>query len=404
MPEAKHAEIRTSPRLTRCTALQNGGTAAHEQGERCAARSEAPAANVATVLPVEDRHCIAWRGRADTTRARAVVRRVHDVEGMTVSVVIPTYNRAHTVLDAVRSVLRQTYRDLELIVVDDGSTDDTAPRLAAERDPRVGVIMGHHAGVSAARNLGVSKASGELIAFLDSDDLWHPDKLAAEVDFLTRHPEVHAVFTDLEKRHGDRVYPSFMRQTAVFSRRLAHAAYPDGLIIEARDMRLCLLEEVPIKPSALTLRRTAFDAAGGFDETWSSSEDWEFLLRLARDHRFAYLDRPLAVLTISPDSLHILDQSRGERAMIRLLVRERAALGDDAEALAAVGRGLVSRIKHFAWHHADAGSPRRAAAVFLRGFVLTGDVGLLARAIAVWLPGLITRATSRPARRAFARS
>jgi len=317
---------------------------------------------------------------------------------MTVSVVIPTYNRAHTVLDAVRSVLSQGFRDLELIVVDDGSTDDTAARLAAVSDPRLRVIMGRHAGVSAARNLGVSKASGTLVSFLDSDDLWHPDKLAAEVAFLARHPEVHAVFTDLEKRHGAQVFPSFMRETAVFARRLEHAAYPQGLVLEARDMRLCLLEEVPIKPSALTMRRAAFDAVGGFDETWSSSEDWEFLLRLAREHRFAYLDRPLAVLHISPDSLHILDQSRGERAMIRLLARERAELGDDVEALAAVRRGLVSRIKHFAWHYADAGSRRRASAVFFRGFALTGDLGLLARAFAVWLPRLSPRAVSPEAK------
>ena len=315
---------------------------------------------------------------------------------MTVSVVIPTYNRAHTVIDAVRSVLRQTHRDLELIVVDDGSTDDTAARLETVADPRMRVIMGRHAGVSAARNLGVSKASGQLVSFLDSDDLWHPDKLAAEVAFLTRHPEVHAVFTDLEKRHGEQVFPSFMRETAVFSRRLRGLAYPDGLVLEAREMRLCLLEEVPIKPSALTLRRAAFDAVGGFDESWSSSEDWEFLLRLAREHRFGYLDRPLAVLYISPDSLHILDQSRGETAMIRLLARERARLGDDVEALAAVRRGLVSRIKHFAWYYADAGSRRRACVVFFRGFRLTADLGLLARAVAVWLPRYAVRVTPPP--------
>src|SRR5919108_386145 len=188
-------------------------------------------------------------------RRRGLVRLLHNAGSMTVSVVIPTYNRAHTVLDAVWSVLTQRFRDLELVVVDDGSTDDTAARLAAVDDPRLQVIMGRHAGVSAARNLGVAKASGELVAFLDSDDLWHPEKLACEVAFLTRHPEVDAVFTDLEKRHGEQVFPSFMRETAVFSRRLAGAAYPDGLVLEARDMRLCLLEEVPIKPSALTLRR-----------------------------------------------------------------------------------------------------------------------------------------------------
>ena len=310
---------------------------------------------------------------------------------MTVSVVIPTYNRAHTVLEAVRSVLAQSHRDLELIVVDDGSTDDTDAQLAAIADPRLRAIMGRHAGVSAARNLGVSQASGDIIAFLDSDDAWHPDKLATDVAFLARHPRVDVVFTDLEKRHGDEIFPSFMRQTAVFSRRLSGVAHPDGLVLEAREMRLCLLEEVPIKPSALTLRRAAFEAVGGFDESWSSSEDWEFLLRLARRHRFGYVDRPLAVLYISRDSLHILDQSRGESAMIRLLVRERADLDGDVEALAAVRRGLVSRIKHFAWHYADSGNRGRAAGVFVHGFRLTGDLGLLARAAAVWLPRLQAR-------------
>ena len=314
-----------------------------------------------------------------------VVRLLHPQVVMTVSVVIPTYNRAHTVLDAVHSVLAQRFGDLELIVVDDGSTDDTARRLATVTDPRLQYVVGEHAGVSAARNLGVHKASGELIAFLDSDDRWYPDKLACEVGFLRRHPEVDVVFSDLEKRHGDAVFPSFMRQTSVFSRRLRHASYPDGLVLEPRDVRLTLLEEVPIKPSALTMRRAAFEAVGGFDESWSSSEDWEFLLRLSRHHRFAYLDRPLAVLTISPDSLHLTDKRWGETAMIRLLAREREALAGDPEALAAVRRGLVSRVKHFAWHHSDAGYRCRACAVYLHGFALTGDVGLLARAVATLL-------------------
>jgi len=305
---------------------------------------------------------------------------------MTVSVVIPTYNRAPTVVDAIRSVLAQRFGDLELMVVDDGSTDDTAARVAAIADPRLRYVRGRHAGVSAARNLGVSRTTGELVAFLDSDDLWHADKLACETAFLARHPEVDAVFTDLEKRHGDRVYPSFMRQTAVFSRRLHDAAYPDGLVLEPGEMRLCLLEEVPIKPSALTVRRRVFERVGGFDETWSSSEDWEFLLRLARTHRFAYLDRPLAVLFISPDSLHIVDQSRGEAAMLRLLAQEQSGLDGDIVAQAAVRRGLVRRTLHFAWHHIDHGRRLPAFRIYLHGFALTGDLGLFARALAVWLP------------------
>lgn len=305
---------------------------------------------------------------------------------MKVSVVIPTYNRAHSVVDAISSVLAQRHGDLELIVVDDGSTDDTAARVAAIRDRRLHYVRGHHEGVSAARNLGVKRAGGALVAFLDSDDLWRRDKLVCEVGVLVHHPEVDVVFSDLEKRDGDRVYASFMRETAVFSRRLCGVSYPDALVLEAREMQLCLLEEVPVKPSALVVRREAFERVGGFDETWTSSEDWEFLLRLSRDHRFAYLDRPLAVLFISPDSLHILDQSRGEEAMIRLLLREQQRLVGDREALAAVRRGLVTRIKHCAWHHIDHGRRARACRVYLRGFACTGDVGLLLRAGAAWMP------------------
>jgi len=310
---------------------------------------------------------------------------VHAFTDMTVSVVIPTYNRAGTVLDAVQSVLAQEFADLELIVVDDGSTDDTAARLAAIPDPRLRCVRGEHAGVSAARNLGVSHAKGALVSFLDSDDLWRPDKLAREIAVLGTHPEVDAVFSDLEKRQGDQVFPSFMRQTAVFSRRLSTAA-GRVVVLEPREVHLCLLEEVPIKPSALTLRRDVFTRAGGFDESWTSSEDWELLLRLSRVHRFAYVDRPLAVLRVSADSLHLTDQARGETAMIRLLARERAGLTGDPEALAAVRRGLVTRVKHFGWHYVDRGERGRACRVFLKGFVLTGSAGLAARALAVWLP------------------
>lgn len=321
-----------------------------------------------------------------------MVRDVHTCGRMKVSVVIPTYNRAPLIVDAVASVLAQRHTDLEVVVVDDGSTDDTAVRIAAIRDPRLAYVRAGHAGVSAARNLGVARTAGDLVAFLDSDDFWQRDKLACEVALLARHPEVDVVFSDLEKRHRDRVYGSFMRETAVFSRRLRGASYPDGLVLSPREMQLCLLEEVPIKPSALVLRRAAFERIGGFDEAWTSSEDWEFLLRLARDHRFAYLDRPLAVLFVSPDSLHIMDQARGEEAMIRLLAREQERLAGDRTALAAVRRGLVTRVKHCGWHHINHGRRTRACGVYLRGFALTGHAGLLVRALAAWIPGALPAA------------
>ncbi|MGH7389755.1 MAG: glycosyltransferase family 2 protein, partial [Candidatus Rokuibacteriota bacterium] len=319
---------------------------------------------------------------------------------MRVSVVIPTYNRAAVVGGAVESVLAQRWRDLELLVVDDGSTDDTEARVGSVRDPRLRYVRRPHAGVSAARNAGVALATGPLIAFLDSDDRWKPDKLEREVDFLARYPGVHAVFSDLEKHDGEVFVPSFMRESPLFGRWLGEAAYPDGVVVPRRQMFLFLLQEVFVKPSALTLRRDAFVKTGGFDEAWSSSEDWDFLLRFAKGATFGYLDRPLAVLRLSTDSLHRVDQPRGETAMLRLLARERRALRGDREAVVAVQRGLRERVKSYAWYYDDAGRPLPAARVYLRGFRLTGDLRLLVRAAGVWVPQDVRRRLLDGARRA----
>lgn len=315
---------------------------------------------------------------------------------MKVSVIIPTYNRGHVVGQAIESVLAQTYRNFEVLVVDDGSVDDTARRLPSwteggDRARRVRYLRRPHRGVAAARNAGVAAAAGSVVSFLDSDDLWKPDKLEHEVGFLLRHPDADAVFSDLEKQDGRLFLPSFMRASPVFARRLSGLAPGQEVVLSGRAMYLALLQEAFVKPSALTLRRGAFERAGGFDESWSSCEDWEFLLRFAKRARFGYIDRPLAVLRLSPDSLHRVDQPRGEAAMLALLAREREALQGDREARAAVERGLRERVKSFAWYYEGAGRRWRATGVFLRGFRVTGDPELLARAAVPWMPFALRR-------------
>ncbi len=311
---------------------------------------------------------------------RAAEERVH------VTVVIPTYNRGHVVARAAASALAQTHDDLDVLVVDDGSTDDTADRLKTIGDGRLHYVLRPHAGVSATRNAGVKLATGEFISFLDSDDEWKPHKLQCELAFFKQHPELDAVFTDLEKYDGDVFVPSFMRASPLFSRRLTDVRHRDGIVVPSREMYLYLLQEVFVKPSALTMRLEAFRCAGGFDERWSSSEDWEFLLRFAKWGRFGYIDEPLVVLRISRDSLHRVDQPRGETAMLGLLVRERDALAGDSQALAAVRRGLRERVKQFAWYYEDRGQRTTAIGIYLRGFRLMRDPELLVRAAAVWLP------------------
>src|SRR5919109_1977513 len=222
---------------------------------------------------------------------------------VTVSVVIPTHNRGRVVVQAIESALAQTYRQLEVIVVDDGSTDDPAARVGCVRDARVRYLRRSHAGVSAARNAGIAAATGDLVAFLDSDDLWKPDKVEAETAALARYPSAGGVFSDLEKLDGATFVPSFMRRTRVFSRLLAERAYPERLLVSRRALYLCLLQEVPIKTPALIVRRSALARVGGFDEGWRSAEDWEFLLRFARRASLLYVDTALAVIRILPDSL-----------------------------------------------------------------------------------------------------
>src|SRR5438309_7112016 len=295
-----------------------------------------------------------------------------------VSVIIPTFNRATLVLHAIDSVIGQTYRNFELIVVDDGSTDDTVERLRRIVDRRLSVVPISHGGVSAARNAGLAVARGALISFLDSDDLWLSHKLASEVDFLVRHPDVGVVFGDLEKYDGVQHVASFMRTTDVFSNRLP-TARTDGFVLSPREMYLCLLQEVPVKTPATTVRRDVLQAVGEFNELWTSSEDWELLLRLARVTAFGYIDRPLAVIRISPDSLHHLDQERGDRAMLHLLA-ERRRQAADAETRKAAARGIVRRSKHLGWYYIDSGRRIEGATTYMRSLLITGEPSLLLRA------------------------
>ena len=165
------------------------------------------------------------------------------------SVVIPTYNRLPRVKDAVESVLKQTYRDFEFWVVDDGSTDGTGEALRAFGN-KIQYIFQDNKGVSAARNLGARISRGKYLAFLDSDDLWEPKKLETQVRCMEANPQFPLCYTDeVWIRKGIRVNP-----------RKRHAKY-SGWIFE-KCLPLCI-----ISPSSVLMKRSLFDEIGGFDET-----------------------------------------------------------------------------------------------------------------------------------------
>jgi glycosyltransferase involved in cell wall biosynthesis len=203
-----------------------------------------------------------------------------------VTTIIPTYNRAARVLEAIRSVLAQSYTDHEVVVVDDGSTDDTEAAIRREFGERVRYVYKQNGGVSAARNHGIEHAKGELIAFLDSDDQWMPDKLARQIDFLDRHPSYGMVLTELL------VVMSDGRETV--GRRRASLPVNGWILSDVlRDPRLA--------PSSVLVRRAVLDAVGGFDPGLVTAEDLDMHLRIALEYPIGLIDEPLVRYSLDGD-------------------------------------------------------------------------------------------------------
>lgn len=194
-----------------------------------------------------------------------------------VSVIIPTYNRGWIIKEAVDSVLSQNFVDFELIVVDDGSTDNTRDILDAYKND-IKVFRYNNQGVSAARNRGIAQASGKFIAFLDSDDLWMPNKLSMQVDFFNTNKEALICQTEeIWIRNNVRVNPKKRHKKL------------SGMIFEP-SLCLCM-----VSPSAVMIKRELFEAVGLFDESLPACEDYDLWLRISSGYPVYLIDTPLII-------------------------------------------------------------------------------------------------------------
>lgn len=304
-----------------------------------------------------------------------------------VSVIITTYNYGHMLAESIDSVMTQDYDDFELIVVDDGSTDNTSEVVSRYGD-RIRYVRQDHSGIAAARNHGIAEAKADLIAFQDADDLWAPNTLSLRVQSIKRHPELGLVFGDaIVLRDGEIVVHSFLKERAVL-RTLDTVCERGYLRIISESAFPALLKERFIPIPSIIIPKQRFDEVGPWDASFEGVEDYEFYLRLSKRFRLGYLDRVLVTCRIHGANVSCSVSKQNERR-INLLRR----FEDDPQLSPSDRRALRRRLSELhvesAWHEKEEGRIRAARSSYMRAWSYNrGRFGALLRSCALAvLPG-----------------
>jgi len=283
----------------------------------------------------------------------------------TFTIVVPAYNASEFVTATLESALNQTFSDFEVIVVDDGSTDETAARVQefVRRDSRIRLIHQSNGGIAAARNAALADGTGEFFALLDSDDIWFPDCLAQLLDVLRRRPEIDVLSANCLNMGG---------------REDGKPLRPVG---QDRVIDLTLLDLIRFEDSVCILsafRRTLVDAIGSFDSALGSSEDYDYWLRAAAaGFGISFSPTPLGQYRRRPDSV-----SANLRVMIasieQCLHKLRASCEDRPEITEAIDRKLVALKQRVLLESAKQALARRDHVA------LTADLAALHRLTGAW--------------------
>jgi len=247
-----------------------------------------------------------------------------------ISVIIPSYNYAHLIRESLDSALAQTFTDTEIIVVDDGSTDQTREVLAPYLD-RITYHFQQNQGLAAARNTGTRLARGKFITYLDADDIWYPDNLRIKHEILTRYPELGGVFSDflifsslgVSHERGTKVlYPFFGRTGQAFGDIFQHTS--EVRIDGERSARVfygnafdSLFWGNFILPTTMLVNRSCIQKVGDFRSHMRNQEDYEYWLRFSRHYPLAYVDEVLARYRRHPQQL--TDHSKIEQMVTMVL-------------------------------------------------------------------------------------
>jgi glycosyltransferase involved in cell wall biosynthesis len=300
-----------------------------------------------------------------------------------VTVVMPAYNVEQYIAAAIESVLAQTFCDFELLVVDDGATDGTAAIAESfvRRDSRVRLLQKTNGGLSSARNAALRRSTAPVIAILDSDDLWDPRFLEAQIELLAKRPDVDIVSGNARNLGGS-----------------AHARparpFPDprpdpGLLEILADEEAIFIMSV--------FRRRVYEVVGDFDETMRSNEDYDYWIRAAiAGFRFARNDRPLGWYRRRDDSLSASD-ARMLRGILRVYAKAAPLLSGNPEAIRIVESQIARfETERFAAEARDAIRAGDFQVARERLNVLRqrrgGATVRVAAILAQWSPGLLARA------------
>ncbi len=211
--------------------------------------------------------------------------------GSFVSIIIPAYNAGRFIAETMDSVINQTYKDWELIIINDGSTDNTLNIIEAysKKEARISFVTKNNSGVSDTRNKGIDKAKGEFIAFLDADDVWLPENLQKKIEYLKKHPDVDFVFSNMlqaDKNLQNQIPAPLGKDKTIFE-----------------DLLLWNGEVIPGPCSNLVVRKKCLDSGIRFDPALTTIADQNFTVQLAAKHKGKLIKEFLWVYRVLPGSM-----------------------------------------------------------------------------------------------------
>lgn len=271
-----------------------------------------------------------------------------------VSVIIPTYNRAHFIAGAIESVLAQTYKDYELIVIDDGSTDATAEVMKAYHG-KLRYVPHENRGITSNMNMGVAEAKGEYFAMLGDDDLWLPDLLETQVTVLEKDPKLAFVCSGTH----------FINEQGKITKTASRGALRNKTFES-------LLEENFVSHLTAVVRRKCFNDVGGFDEQLATTQDYDLWLRLSKRYPFAYTDLPLAKYRVHGQNLSLKFEQH---------LADHLAILNKKEIVSGLTRREIreyrARVYHmFGGFYSEAGDFSRAAVCYKKAWMTYPLIGM----------------------------